>query len=152
MENDEIKLNYSRERLTEIKEDCKEEISKINSEYGDGRIAIEDEIENVSRQLQNQLEIWLVHNLDFISNHIKCIVPLRTDEVVRGIINSIVNRYKKLRKKYTQLKSAHGLKSKDLPFNAANIVYSRQVILPLVAETEILKVEILLITKKIYKN
>ena len=91
---------------------------------------------------------WLSHNLDFIRKHARCMVPLQTDNVTKGVINSIMARYKELRKGYNWLKTPRGLKSKDMQFNAGSIICTRHEILPPVAQAECLKHKVLIIAKK----
>lgn len=137
--------------MNEIKKDCEEEIHRINEDHGDKQVSIIDEIDKLSVNLQTQIEIWLDANLNFIHEHTKCIVPLQTDDVTKGVINSIVTRNKHLRKEFVRLQSPYSKKSTNMPFNVESVIYIRQTILPIVAQVEYLKEEVLLITKKIYK-
>ena len=137
--------------MEEIKKECEEEINKINEDHGDRQISIIDEIDKLSVNLQTQIEIWLDENLSFIHKHASCIVPLKTDDVTKAVINSIITRYKYLKKEFTKLQSPYTKKSTNTPFNTESVIYIRQGILPLVAQVEYLKQEVLLMTKKIYK-
>jgi len=149
--NKPIPTRLSKSQMQEIKKTCEEEIHKINEDYGNRKVSNIDEIDKLSVNLQTQIEIWLDNNLNFIYEHAKCIVPLKTDDVAKGVINSIVTRHKYLRKEFLKLQSPHSSKSPKTPFNTATIIHVRQNILPLVAQVEYLKEEVLLITKKLYK-
>ena len=91
MENNKpIPTRLNKAQLEKIKKDCEEEIHRINDDYKDMQVSNIDEIDKTSVNLQTQIEIWLDINLNFISEHTKCIVPLKTDDVAKSVINSII--------------------------------------------------------------
>ena len=139
--------------IKQLFDECKGSLPSKKQAFNDDIQAIEDDIRDSSSSLETKVESWIDTNLKYIIYNINCIHVLHTDRTTKAVIESIMKRQKYLARKFkdTQKRSYQMKKNMPMPFEIQPVIYVKDKLLPLIAEIIIIKDQIILINKKLYK-
>ena len=133
-------------------EKCNESLPITKQEFNDTVEGIKDEIDHWSSVLESRIESWIDTNLNYIFENISCICT-SPNKITKTNITLITSRHKRLKRKFESIQTQNIYKKNKLqtPFETRAIIYVEDKLLPLVTEIDILRDQVVLISKKMYK-
>ena len=145
MENKKVENNISFEK-------CNESLPITKQEFNDTMEGIKDEIGHWSSSLESGIENWIDTNLNYIYENINCICT-SSGKIAKTKITLITSNHKHLKRKFEsiQIQNTYNKNKLQTPFETRTIIYVENKLLPLVTEIDMLRDEVVQISKKMYK-